>query len=100
VHTGLKPKDFHANARAAVGNREGVPSAEAEYYEVALDQAENSRMLIVSILCPTAFNALPFLKLCQRLRRAIRAGDILAKLLSELHVRRFCSHFCELTLNQ
>ena len=53
----------------------------------------------MSILCPTAFNALRFLKLFQRLRRAIRAGDILAKLLLELHLRRLCSHFCELTLN-
>jgi hypothetical protein len=55
---------------------------------------------IVSILCPTAFNALPFLKLFQRLQRAIRAGDCLAKLLLGLHVRRLCSHFSELTLNQ
>jgi len=54
----------------------------------------------VSILCPAAFNALPFRKLFQRLQTAIRAGDCLAKLLLELHVRRFCSHFSELTLNQ
>ena len=30
----------------------------------------------MSILCPTAFNAFPFLKLFQRFQRAIRAGDV------------------------
>src|SRR5258708_32268227 len=54
----------------------------------------------VSNLCPTPFDGIRFLKLFQRSGRAIRAGDILAKLLSKLHLRAFCSHFCELTLNQ
>ena len=54
----------------------------------------------LSNLCPTPFDGIRFLKLFQRSGRAIRAGDILAKLLSKLHLRAFCSHFCELTLNQ
>jgi hypothetical protein len=54
----------------------------------------------VSDLCPTPFDGIRFLKLFQRSGTAIRAGDIFAKLLLELHVPAFCSHLRELTLNQ
>jgi hypothetical protein len=54
----------------------------------------------VSNLSPTPFDGIRFLKLFQRSGTAIRAGDIFAKLLLELHVPAFCSHLRELTLNQ
>lgn len=55
---------------------------------------------VLSNLCPTPFDGIRFLKLFQRSGTAIRAGDIFAKLLLELHVPAFCSHVRELTLNQ
>jgi hypothetical protein len=54
----------------------------------------------VSNLCPTPFDGIRFLKLFQRSGTAIRAGDIFAKLLLELHVPAFCSRLRELTINQ
>ncbi len=55
-------------------------------------------------LCPICVlprsTAFDFSSFSNVLETAIRAGDILAKLLSKLHLHAFCSHFCELTLNQ
>src|ERR1700730_4005828 len=59
-----------------------------------------ARQPTVSILCPTAFNALQFPKLFQRSRRAIHAGVIVAKLLSKLRFVPSCSRFGYRTLNQ
>src|ERR1700730_14242661 len=42
-----------------------------------------------------AFNARRFSKLFQRYWKAIRAGVNSSKLLSRLHLRALCSHFCE-----
>jgi hypothetical protein len=54
----------------------------------------------VSHLCPTRSTAFDFSSFSNVLETAIRAGDVLAKLLSKLHLHALCSHFCELTLNQ
>ena len=54
----------------------------------------------MSILRPTLFNAPRFPKLFQRSGRAIRAGVIVAKLLSMLHSVPCCSQFGYRTLNQ
>jgi hypothetical protein len=55
-------------------------------------------------LCPICVlprsTAFDFSSFSNVLETAIHAGDILAKLLSKLHLHAFCSHFCELTLNQ
>jgi len=41
---------------------------------------------IVSILCPTSLNVVRFLKFFQRSGKAIREGDIFAKLLLGLYI--------------
>jgi hypothetical protein len=67
-------------------------------------ETHNSDFLLRDYGCvhfvSNAFNTLRFPKLFQRFQRAIRAGGNCPKLLLELHVRAFCSHLCELTLNQ
>jgi len=80
--------------------RRGSNNEELRVCQFILSQPKGSPHAAVSILCPTAFNTLRFPKLFKRFRRAIRAGVNCPKLFLELHVRAFCSHFCELTLNQ
>ena len=65
-----------------------------------LSQPRGSPHITVSILCPTAFNAIEFPKLFQRSRKAIRAGVSVARLLSNLHFVPTCSRFGYRTLNQ
>ncbi len=76
-----------------------VESTTSLLYALA-EEPGDSESSIVSILCPTLFNAPRFPKLFQRSGRAIRAGVIVAKLLSKLHFVPCCSQFGYRTLNQ